>query len=130
VSMSLTTAERRQIENEMIFRRRNETITEGLEELKTMEEAGNDPGLVGDADLILFFRCECSDENCNQRIPVRLDEYQALHADRKMFIMKPGHEVDSLERVVQTHDEFIAVKKHRIVRNPGTTLHKTKIDNV
>jgi hypothetical protein len=56
-------SERRQIENEMIFRRANEVVGDKLDEIDAHHREDGNPGLVRNEDILLQFRCECSDEN-------------------------------------------------------------------
>ncbi len=62
--MNLPIAEQRQIENEMIFRRANEKVGDDLDELDSFHIEDGDPHLVRDVDLLLQFKCECSDDIC------------------------------------------------------------------
>lgn len=127
--MNMSISERRQIENEMIFRRSNEKVVAVIEELDSMHVEQGNPDLVTEDDLALHFNCECSDENCTERIILALDEYQQIHADRKSFIVKPGHEVTAIEEVVRTENNFSVVRKLAVVANPGTELNETSVDN-
>lgn len=126
----MSTTERRQIENEMIFRRANEKIVKGLKKLDTMHKEDGNHGLVSNDDLLLHFNCECSDENCDERIPIKISKYQKIHQDRKVFILKPNHQVNQIEKVVQKKPTYSVVKKMQTIDNPGTTLNQTSISNV
>ncbi len=66
--MNISVAERRQIENEMIFRRMNEKVGDDLGALDAMHIEDGNPQLIRDEDTLLMFKCECSDEECNERI--------------------------------------------------------------
>lgn len=127
--MSMTTAERRQIENEMIFRRANEKVSDGLDALDAMHKEDGNGGLIRDGDLTLHFRCECSDENCTKRIPILLSEYQKIHLDRGMFVVLPNHQVDQIEEVVRKSPEYTVVKKNKTISEPTGDLNETDIDN-
>ena len=128
--MDISIAERRQIENEMIFRRQNEKIGDDLGALDAMHIEDNNPHLIRDEDILLHFKCECSDENCNARIPIKLSEYQKIHMDRDSFIVKLKHQVDPIEKVVQVEAEFNVVRKNHSTPEPGKNLNETLIDNV
>ena len=127
--MSVSTPERRQIENEMIFRRANETVSEGLDELDADHVADGNPQLAQDEDMTLHFICECSDEDCMERIPIKLRTYQTIHEDRDAFIVKPTHEVEIIEKVVAEEAEYSVVKKNKTAVYPREGLNQTAIDN-
>jgi hypothetical protein len=127
--MSISHAERRQIENEMIFRRINEKVGDDLDALDAMHVEDGNIQLIRDEDLLLRFKCECSDENCVERIPMQLTEYQHIHTDRNTFIVKPDHEVDSIETVIKETDGYTVVKKNNSTPEPSDVLNETSIDN-
>ena len=122
-------SERKQIENEMIFRRANELIGSGLDELDAMHIEDGNPNLVRDDDMTLEFKCECSDENCEARIPLKLSTYRKVHIDRDSFIIKLKHQVESIEEIVTTGETYSVVKKNNSTAEPGKNLNTTSIDN-
>lgn len=131
----MSTAERRQIENEMIFRRANEKIGAELDVVETLldeiqsEETDNDIPLIRDDNVYFKFVCECSDENCKDRIMMELDKYHKLHTNRERFIIKPNHQVESIEEIIFTSPEYYVVQKNNLISNPGEKLNKTSVDN-
>lgn len=127
--MSIKNAERRQIENEMIFRRSNEKVGESLGALDAMHIEDGDIHLVRNEDLTLHFKCECSDENCVVRIPMLLSKYQEIHADRKKFIVLPDHQVDPIEKVIEESAGYNVVKKNESIPEPSGGLNSTTIEN-
>ena len=127
--MSIGTAERHQIENEMIFRRMNEKVGDDLVELDAMHIADNDISLIRDSALVLHFKCECSDENCDVRIPLKLEEYQSIHSNRDTFIVIPGHQADPIETILIKTKHYNVVKKNNSTPEPGKQLNDTVIDN-
>lgn len=128
-SMNISHAERRQIENEMIFRRSNEKVGDGLDALDAMHIEDGDIDLIRNSDLLLRFNCECSDENCTERIPLQLTEYQFIHTDRDTFIVMPDHQVDPIEKVLKKTKHYNVVKKNNSTPEPGSKLNETSIDN-
>ena len=120
-------AEKRQIENEMIFRRKNERISDSLDEIDAMHIADDDPELITDDNLILQFKCECSDETCEARIPIKLSDYQQIHIDRDTFIVKRNHQVDPIEKIIRTESDYSVVKKNKSTKEPGEVLNDTSI---
>jgi hypothetical protein len=127
--MDLTLPERRQIENEMIFRRANEKIGIDLDAIDALHIEDGNPHLVRDVDIKLHFQCECSDENCTLRIPMLLSKYKEIHTDRSTFIIIPDHEVEPIEKVIEKADGYSVVKKHNTTPEPGPDLNVTTIDN-
>lgn len=127
--MSITNAERRQIENEMIFRRINEKVGDDLGALDAMHIEDGNVQLIRNEDLMLRFKCECSDENCIVRIPMMLSEYQAIHTDRDTFVVLPNHQVDPIEKVLKETSAYNVVKKNNSTPEPSNALNETIIDN-
>lgn len=127
--MDIPIAERRQIENEMIFRRINEKVGDDLDALDAKFVEEGDFDLIRDEDIELHFKCECSDENCMVRIPMLLSEYQKIHVDRDTFIVRPDHQVDPIEKVVKVSPEYSVVIKNNSTPEPNDTLKITTIDN-
>lgn len=127
--MSISNAERRQIENEMIFRRINEKVGDDLGALDAMHIEDGNTHLIRDEDLMLRFKCECSDENCSVRIPMLLSEYQSIHTDRDTFIVLPDHQVDPIEKIVRKSAAYSIVKKNNSTPEPSNDLNDTVINN-
>jgi hypothetical protein len=127
--MSITNAERRQIENEMIFRRINEKVGDDLGALDAMHIEDGNIHLIRDEDLMLRFKCECSDENCAVRIPMLLSEYQEIHTDRDTFIVMPNHQVDPIETVMKESHLYNVVKKNNSTPEPSDVLNDTPVNN-
>lgn len=127
--MRISSAERKQIENEMIFRRINEKLGTDMDALDQMHIEDGNPQFVHDDLLLLEFKCECSDENCSVRIPLKLSKYREIHVDRSAFIVKADHQVDEIEKVIQREDGYNVVLKTNTTREPGDVLNKTTIDN-
>jgi len=127
--MNISVAERRQIENEMIFRRMNEKVGDGLGALDAMHIEDGDPHLIRDEDVLLHFKCECSNEECDERIAIKLGEYQKVHVNRDTFIVKLKHQVDTIEKVIKTASKYNVVMKNNSTPEPGKELNETPINN-
>ncbi len=113
----------------MIFRRMNEKVGFDLNALDAQHiKEGNDD-LVRDVNLELFFKCECSDENCTVRIPMLLSEYDEIHLDRSAFVVKPNHQVDPIEKVVKETPKYNVVRKNNSTPEPSDELNVTTVDN-
>lgn len=128
-SMSITHAERRQIENEMIFRRLNEKVGDDLGALDAMHIEDGNIHLIRDTDILLRFKCECSDENCDIRIPMQLSDYQKVHTNRDTFVVVPRHQVDPIEKIIRETPDYSVVQKNNSTPEPSDTLNHTSIDN-
>lgn len=127
--MDIPIAERRQIENEMIFRRANEKIGIGLANLDAMHIEDGNVHLVRHGDMRLEFKCECSVENCEARITMLLSAYDKIHLNRDSFVIKLKHQVNSIEKVIVTEANYAVVEKNNSIAEPGYKLHVTTIDN-
>jgi len=113
----------------MIFRRANELIGSKLDELDAFHIEDGNPQLVWKDDILLRFKCECSDENCNARIPVQLSVYQKIHENRDAFIVKLKHQVNAIEKVIVAEDTYSVVEKNNSTPEPGDALNSTAVDN-
>jgi hypothetical protein len=82
--------------NESFFRETNEFLE---------EEA------VARGRIAADFICECSRTGCVDRLPITLAEYENVRRDGDRFIVVPGHEVLSIERVVQIEGGYVVVEK-------------------
>jgi len=127
--MNISVTEKRQIENEMIFRRKNEKVGNDLGALDAMHIEDDNPHLIRDKDMLLHFKCECSDEECDKRIAIKLSKYQEIHVNRDTFIVKLKHQVDPIEKVIKTASEYNVVKKNNSTPEPGKALNETAINN-
>jgi len=127
--MKLSTEERKQIENEMIFRRINEKVGTGLDELDAMHVKDGNHHLVRSDDMLLNFKCECSDEKCDARIPAKLSTYRKIHVDRDTFIVKLNHQISAIEEVISSTSGYSIVKKHHSTAEPSDKLNKTNLRN-
>lgn len=125
----MSLSERRQIENEMIFRNANEKVSDSLDELDAQLVQDEHPELVKSDDIILHFICECSDENCHTRIPVKLRTYQKIHQNRDAFIVKPKHQVEEIEKIILTKNNYIVVEKNNSIAKAGKILNSTPVTN-
>lgn len=61
--------------------------------------------------LWLPFKCECSDKACGAVITLKTQDYEKIHERKDQFIVAPGHELPSIEQVVQTHPDYLVVRK-------------------
>ena len=88
---------RRLVENEALFREVNERI-------RGIATTLHSPGPFG-------FQCECSNRDCETRIDLSIEEYEAVRAQSDRFLVAPGHVFPDIERVVERYDHFEVVDK-------------------
>jgi len=113
----------------MIFRRANEAVGDNLDEVDANHIEDNDPQLIRDDELQLHFKCECSDEDCDARIPIKLSTYKEIHENRDAFIIKLKHQVEAIEKIILSEETYSVVEKNHSTAEPNDTLNKTTIDN-
>jgi len=80
-----------------LFREVNERIEELAETFDLKDE--------------LIVLCECGSGQCTERIALHEDEYEKLRRIPTHFVVRPGHEIPDVERVVERHDGFVVVEK-------------------
>jgi hypothetical protein len=90
--------------NEQAHKRHNERRA-GLE-----EEAGVPP------DDPVPFVCECDRPDCAKAVMLRLDEYEQAVKPPDQFVVRPGHEDPSVERVIDRRDGYVIVSKPDLKR--------------
>ena len=94
----MTDRERRMAENEAAFRDVNESLR---------YTAAQGASVVHTMRLV----CECGDASCAEFVEVTAGEYETVRATATHFIVRPGHELTDIERVVATNDRFSVVEK-------------------
>jgi hypothetical protein len=88
---------RRVGENEALFRSVNEQVRDLNQ---TFLVAGN-----------LRIVCECGEQSCIEQIELMPGEYEAVRSDSALFAVKPGHEEEDVETVVERYDGYWVVRK-------------------
>ena len=83
--------------NEATFRSINEDIERG-------RDAEDDHTLVG-------FVCECGSAECSRLIELTPAEYEQVRSDPCRFAIVSGHEIVTVESVVERHDRYAVVRK-------------------
>ena len=58
-----------------------------------------------------------------------LDLYKDIHSERDTFVIKPNHQVDTIEDVMKKTATYAVVKKRVRIPEPSDGLNKTSIDN-
>jgi hypothetical protein len=90
--------EQRAARNEALFREVNENIA-------LLEERH------GTTITEPVFICECANDGCTEQFAVDLDTYQRVREQPRLFFVLPGHQAPELERVVETHRDYLIVEK-------------------
>jgi hypothetical protein len=90
--------EQRAARNEALFREVNENIAR-LEERH------------GTTTAEPVFLCECAKADCTRNLAVEPDVYAGVREHPRRFLVLPGHEDPQLERVVETHRDYLIVEK-------------------
>jgi hypothetical protein len=94
-------SEERLARNEAIFREINER-TRSLQERFGPE----DPTTAYEE-----FLCECGDQLCVERVKLTVSEYESVREEATQFVVRPGHSVPGIERVVSNNDRYVVVIK-------------------
>jgi hypothetical protein len=92
---------RRLKENELIFKKVNESVADFINESKTLAQLKDE----------LAFYCECSDVNCIQRIAMDARTYKKLHKKDNQFTVLAGHQIHGIEKIVKNNKNFLIVEK-------------------
>jgi hypothetical protein len=87
----------RTAKNESVFRAVNERISE-------VQEGFGDAELVG-------FLCECSRLGCREPVQAWLQEYAAVRANPRHFLVAHGHIDPDLERIVSRTERYMVIEK-------------------
>jgi hypothetical protein len=92
--------EARLAQNESLFRRANERISQHAEQRPDVA-----PGAP------IAFYCECANADCTERVTMTELEHEALRSDPTHFAVVDGHEFLELERVVERKASYLIVEK-------------------
>ena len=57
------------------------------------------------------FICECGAVGCTEKLTMELDAYLSARRRFEQFLVAPGHDVESVDTVVERHDRFWIVEK-------------------
>lgn len=97
--MEMSENQRRKAVNEAVFREVNERI-EALQRSFAVTER-----------LPLNIVCECDRLDCSVQLSVQPDTYGKVRVDSALFFVRPGHEDESVEDVVDTGGDYLVVRK-------------------
>jgi len=62
----------------------------------------------------IMFECECSDPQCNKKVPLTIEEYEHYHKNAKQFILAKGHTAREIEKPVFKKKSYTVVKKYSL----------------
>ena len=94
----MTERETRIGRTQSLFRSVNERIA------ATSERAGAD-----ETEIV----CECPDQTCTERVELPLEQYEEVREEPTRFLVRPGHEDETVAKVVERHRGFDVVEKLR-----------------
>lgn len=115
--------------NEVVFRNQNEKVQQNIDEFNaTAKDLGEVPISIG-GDEHLHFHCECSDENCAERIKVSISTLKKIHEARDVFVVKPNHVVHDVETAIKKTDEYWIIKKYEYPPQNATELKTSGLDH-
>ena len=98
---AMPTRESRLGENEALYREVNERIAEVAGHL--FDE--------GDEPSTFHFVCECASATCFEQLPLSLKDYTSVRSDARWFVVVPGHELPTIERVIERRAGYLVVEK-------------------
>jgi len=90
--------ETRREANQKLFRLGNERLRVAVSE--RVPDTGRIP-----------FLCECADEYCDERVELRLQEWESIAAEPNHYLMVAGHPRSEGEKVVRMIEGYDVVEK-------------------
>jgi hypothetical protein len=58
-----------------------------------------------------LYMCECASRPCRERIRLSREQYEAVRADVRRFLVLPGHVIPDLETVVESYPSYQVIEK-------------------
>jgi len=98
--------EARAAQNELVFRAVNEQIVKMTDRFRAQ---------LADIDIV----CECANTSCVGTILINAYEFAKIERVEGRFLVLPGHEDESVERVVERLEDYVIVWKP-VVSMDGT----------
>ena len=83
------------VENEILFRQVNEHVVGG----------GRRPS--ESFEIV----CECEDTGCMEHVRVTTESYERARSEPTRFLLKPDHANPEFETVIESHHDFVLVRK-------------------
>jgi hypothetical protein len=91
--------QKRKALNEAVFREVNERIELLQHPFATAEQRP------------LNIVCECDRLTCAEQLSVRLETYEKVRSDASLFLVRPGHDDETVEDIVDTGGDYMIVRK-------------------
>jgi hypothetical protein len=60
------------------------------------------------------FLCECGQLGCSTTIELEIAAYEAIRTDFERFLVAPGHEIETVDEVVERHPAHLVVVKRDV----------------
>lgn len=98
--------EARLVKNEQLLRDQNATATKAIRQYFSDEK-----------DVLhapVNFTCECSDLECRKPVKASIADYNDIHERRDLFMVSPGHERLTVERVIRQTADYHVVEKYAL----------------
>ncbi|MBW4061751.1 hypothetical protein HJC99_04255 [Candidatus Saccharibacteria bacterium] len=109
-------SELRRAENEVIFKEYNEAL---LDRVNAILPEANKPSYE------IAFICECSEETCQDRIELSVEQFKRLTNHPRRFILKHHHEQEDIEQIVELLPQFEVVEKFELPPSTDGVLNRT-----
>ena len=93
-----TDREARAAQNELVFRAVNEQIVKMTDRFREQ---------LSDIDIV----CECANTSCVGTIRINADDFAKIERAEGRFLVLPGHEDESVEKVVVRLADYVIVWK-------------------
>jgi hypothetical protein len=56
--------------------------------------------------------CECGTAGCTERVELTSEEYERVRANPTHFVVRPGHEDATVEKVLRRESDHLVVENH------------------
>jgi hypothetical protein len=65
---------------------------------------------LADTESSAVFVCECVQDECDERIPLAIDQYEEIRSSPTRFFVLDGHHVAGVNDVVEKTDRYLVVE--------------------
>ena len=65
----------------------------------------------GDSGPVPTFVCECGHLGCSDTVELSVPQYEAVRSDFDRFLVRPGHEIEEVDSVIERHPGYLVVVK-------------------
>ena len=60
---------------------------------------------------VAIFVCECGYEDCMSAVALSLEEYKRIRSNATWIVLKPGHVIPEIARVISEDNGFVVVER-------------------